>query len=180
MPKYVVFLRGINVGGKNIIKMEVLRSFFSSLGFQNVKTYIQSGNIFFDSASTNIDLLTKKIESGLLKEFGSEIKVMIRTEDDMQKIIKLNPFKGIRTDETTKLYVCFLDRLPKTKPKLPLISKKEALEIFKIEKKDAFIISGRLKGGRYGFPTIFIEKELGVFSTARNWNTVCKMFSDSK
>ncbi|MCL4547677.1 MAG: DUF1697 domain-containing protein [Bacteroidetes bacterium] len=175
MQRYVAFLRGINVGGKNIIRMDALGAFFSSLGFKNVKTFIQSGNVFFDSAANGSDTLTRKIETGLMKEYGSNIKVMLRTVEEMENMVKQNPFKKIKPDDKIKLYVCFLDKEPKINPKLPLISEKEALEVFKLEKKNAFIISGQLKNGRYGFPNNLIEKELGVFSTARNWNTVCKM-----
>ncbi|MCL4549389.1 MAG: DUF1697 domain-containing protein [Bacteroidetes bacterium] len=175
MQRYIAFLRGINVGGKNIIKMDALGAFFSSLGFKNVKTFIQSGNVFFDSATNSSDALTKKIETGLMKEYGSNIKVMIRTVEETKKMLTQNPFVKMKPSNKIKFYVCFLDREPKTKPKLPLISEKEALTFFKLVKRDAFMISKQLKGGRYGFPTIFLEKELGVFATARNWNTVCKM-----
>ena len=175
MQRYIAFLRGINVGGKNIIKMEKLSATFVSLGFKNVKTFIQSGNVFFDSTANGSDSLTRKIETGLVKEYQSNIKAMVRTVKEIAAIIKSDPFKKIKRTDAIKLYVCFLDREPITKPRLPLISEKEALNIFKLKKKDLFMISGRLKGGRYGFPTIFIEKELGVFSTARNWNTVCKI-----
>ena len=175
MQRYIAFLRGINVGGKNIIKMESLSATFVSLGFKNVKTFIQSGNVFFDSTANNSDALTRKIETGLMKEYRSNIKVMLRAVEEMKNMVKQNPFKKIKPDDKIKLYVCFLDREPITKPRLPLISEKEALEVFKIEMKNAFIISGQTNGGRYGFPNNFIEKELGVFSTARNWNTVCKI-----
>ncbi|MEW5843045.1 MAG: DUF1697 domain-containing protein [Bacteroidota bacterium] len=175
MQRYIAFLRGINVGGKNIIKMDALGTFFSSQGFKNVKTFIQSGNVFFDSAAKSSDALTKKIETGLMKEYGGNIKVMLRTVEEMENMVKQNPFKKIKPDDKIKLYVCFLDKKPKIKARLPLISEKEALEVFKIDKKNAFIISGQTKGGGFGFPNNFIEKELGIFSTARNWNTVCKM-----
>ena len=175
MPKYIAFLRGINVGGKNIIKMEKLTVTFVLLGFKNVKTFIQSGNVFFDSAANGSGTLTRKIETGLMKEYGSNIKAMLRTFEEMENMVKQNPFKKIKPSDKIKLYVCFLDKEPKFKSKLPLISEKEALEVFKIDKKNALIISGQLKDGRYGFPNNFIEKELKIFSTARNWNTVYKM-----
>ncbi len=175
MPKYIAFLRGINVGGKNIIKMEKLSATFVTLGFKNVKTFIQSGNVFFDSTANSSDPLTRKIETGLMKEYDSNIKVMLRAVEEMENMVKQNPFKKIKPDDKIKLYVCFLDKESKIKPTLPLISEKDALEVFKIDKKNVFIISGQTKDGRYGFPNNFIEKELGVFSTARNWNTVCKM-----
>ena len=173
--RYIAFLRGINVGGKNIIKMENLKASFESLGFKNVKTFIQSGNVFFDSGITNAATISKKIESGLLKEYKSEIKVMVRTAEEIESMIKRNPFKNIALDEKIKLYVSFsLDNI-KANTKLPVVSEKEACEIIAVEGKDIFVVSREMKNGRYGFPTIFIEKELTTYSTARNWNTVCKM-----
>ncbi len=173
--KYVAFLRGINVGGNNVIKMDKLKAGFESLGFKNVKTFIQSGNVIFDSAMTNSEAIGKKIEAGLLKEYGSEIKVMVRTSDEIDKMIELDPFKNIPADKKTKLYVCFAHDEIKSKPKLPIISEKEACEIIAIEGKELFVVSREIKNGRYGFPNIFIEKELAKYSTTRNWNTICKM-----
>ena len=177
MIKYIAFLRGINVGGKNIIKMEKLRASFESMGFKNVRTFIQSGNVFFDSGIKSGDALSEKIESALLKEYKSEIKVMVRTNDEIEKLVKRNPFAKILPNSKTKLYVCFSLEEIKNIPKLPVISEKEACEIIAIEGKEIFVVSRETKNGRYGFPNAFIEKELTKYSTARNWNTVCKMMN---
>ena len=103
--KYVAFLRGINVSGQKIIKMENLREMFSSFGFKNVTTYIQSGNVLFETAKTNAQTLTKKIESGLQKALGYDVTVLVRTVDEMVEIVKRNPFKNIKADEEKLLYV---------------------------------------------------------------------------
>ena len=76
--KYVAFLRGINVGGKNKIKMETLREVCSALGFKNVKTYINSGNVIFETAKSDNQKLAAIIEKAIEKEFSLSIKVMIR------------------------------------------------------------------------------------------------------
>ena len=175
MPKYIAFLRGVNVGGNNVIKMEALKKSFESMGFKNIKTFIQSGNVIFDSPSKNPAVITKKIEKELLEEYESNIKTMIRTFVEVENIVRLNPFKGIKPDKKIKLYICFLSTEPQRKTKLPLISEKEALEVFKIEKGDVFLISREIKNGRFGFPANFLEKELNVSATARQWNTVCKL-----
>ncbi len=175
MLRYVALLRGINVGGKNIIKMESLKKSFESEGFTNVKTLIQSGNVLFDSKSDNIAALTKRIENKLLEDYRSEIKTMIRSIFEIEEIIKQNPFKGRENDKNTKLYVCFLyENIPSNKI-FPPSSDKEAVEITHIGKKEIFLISFPTKNGRYGFPNNFVEKELKSFSTARNWNTVKKL-----
>lgn len=173
--RYIAFLRGINVGGKNIIKMDSLKKSFESIGFKNVKTFIQSGNVLFDSNANNLNTLTMKIEKSLLKEYGSDIKVMLRTFDEVVNLVKKNPFEGIKPGKKIKLYVCFLSGKPKLHLMYPLVSEKDAVEVIRIEKCDAFIISRELKSGRFGFPNNFIEKEMEIFSTARNWNTVCKI-----
>ena len=91
MIKYVAFLRGINVGGKNIIKMEVLKDLFESLHFKNVITFIQSGNVIFESEIKDRKILIKQIEAGLKKELGNNVAVIIRTKEEMNNIIKLDP-----------------------------------------------------------------------------------------
>lgn len=173
--RYVALLRGINVGGKNIIKMESLKKSFESEGFTNVKTLIQSGNVLFDSKSDNIAALTKRIENKLLEDYRSEIKTMIRSIFEIEEIIKQNPFKGRENDKNTKLYVCFLYENILSNKIIPPSSDKEAVEITHIGKKEIFLISFPTKNGRYGFPNNFVEKELKSFSTARNWNTVKKL-----
>ncbi|HEX9961588.1 MAG TPA: DUF1697 domain-containing protein, partial [Pyrinomonadaceae bacterium] len=70
MIKYVAFLRGINVGGRHLVKMEDLRVLFASMNFENVKTYIQSGNVIFETSETSADVLAGKIERGLKEALG--------------------------------------------------------------------------------------------------------------
>ena len=173
--RYIAFLRGINVGGKNIIKMEKLKSDFETLGFKNVKTFIQSGNVLFDSGGKDSSALEKKIEKGLLNEYNSEIKTMVRTTAEIRELVERNPFANITPDESVKFYVCFSSEEIESQPKLPVVSEKEACEIIEINGKEIFVVSRRMKDGRYGFPNSFIEKKLTKFSTARNWNTIRKM-----
>src|SRR5687767_8997468 len=106
MSKYVAFLRGINVGGKNKIKMESLREMFAALGFEHVKTYINSGNVIFEAAETNDKKLSDKIEKEIEKEFSLKIKVMVRTIDKIRDIIANNPFEG-QFENDKDLHVLF-------------------------------------------------------------------------
>ena len=87
MIRYFAFLRGINVGGKNLIKMNELRQLFESLGLSRVKTFIQSGNVIFDSSEVNVLKLIKMSENSLNQFFGKEVPVVIRTEDEMNEMI---------------------------------------------------------------------------------------------
>jgi uncharacterized protein (DUF1697 family) len=174
MITYLAFLRGVNVGGRNLIKMKDLGRLLDSIGFLNVQTYIQSGNVSFDSKPDNIDSLQRTVEFHIEKDLGLKIKVIIRTLSYIQDIIRNDPFKNIKWNLQTKLYVCFLYDEPKIHPQLPLENPKEGLELFRLDEKEAFLVSKEING-RYGFPNNFIEKELNVISTARNWTTINKI-----
>src|SRR5947209_7842218 len=92
MPTYVSLIRGINVAGNKSVKMESLKRSYIALGFRNVETYIQSGNVIFDMAAAPISQLAEKIEKRLLKEFDLDVSVVIRTPLELQQIAKRNPF----------------------------------------------------------------------------------------
>ncbi len=169
--KYVAFLRGINVGGHKLIKMEELNSIFVSFGLKNVKTFLQSGNVIFEAPKSNT--LVKKIEAGLFKALGYEVKVLLRSIAEIEEMIKLDPFKNIEADKDTKLYVTFLPEVPKEKPPLPYISEKEGYEIINITDREVYMVTHRLKNGAFG-SFAYIEKTFGKYSTTRNWNTILK------
>ena len=173
--RYIAWLRGINVGGKNVIKMEVLKRSFENMGLKNVKTYIQSGNVLFDSTSKSIDAVTKKIEKALFEEYNSDIKVMVRSFSETEELVKRNPFKKYNSDENIKRYVCFSAELIKPRPKVPIILQKEAFEIIAVEDKEIFAIIRPEKFGRNGFSSDFMERKFGQKFTIRNWNTVTKI-----
>jgi uncharacterized protein (DUF1697 family) len=175
MIEYVAFLRGINVGGKKLIKMEALSRVFERSGFKNVRTFIQSGNVIFDAAEANTELLTNKIEKKILKSFGEDVTVVLQTVAELEKIVRRNPFKKVKPDADVMMFVVFLSTEPNSRPKLPLISATENLEVFAIKDRAAFILCHRKKNGWFGFPNNFIEKQLGVSATTRNWTTVRKI-----
>src|ERR1043165_2092697 len=106
--KYVAFLRGINVGGKNKVKMETLREACAALGFENVKTYINSGNMIFETSKSNDTKLAEKIEKAIEKEFSLNIKTMVRSIAEIEDIVKNNPFDG-QFENDKDLHVFFLD-----------------------------------------------------------------------
>ena len=175
MITYIAFLRAINVGGQQLIKMEVLRRIFESLGLKNVRTYIQSGNIIFASTSTNSTALTRKIENKLKEVTGHEVTVILRKFSEIEVLVKQNPFRKIKPGSDGVLFVVFLSAMPTTKPKLPLVSKPENLEVLTIKDGAAFVVSRRKKNGLFGYPNNFVEKQLGVSGTTRNWSTVNKI-----
>jgi uncharacterized protein (DUF1697 family) len=174
MNKYIAFLRGINVGGHKVIKMEDLNALFTSLKFKNVKTFIQSGNVIFETEETNEELLTQRIEKKLQIKIGSNVSVLLRNILEIEALVKRNPFKNFSTRKNVKMYVTFLYSKPHPKPKLPLISSKKDVEVFEIINREACSLSLE-KNGRFGFPNLFIEKEFDLPATTRNWTTVCKI-----
>lgn len=92
MTTYIALLRGINVGGNKIIKMLDLKALFQSLGFANVRTYIQSGNVVFESDEGSVSLLRGVIERQIHEVFGFEVSVIIRTLAEMENVIANDPF----------------------------------------------------------------------------------------
>ncbi len=173
MANYIAFLRGINVGGQKIITMERLRQQFSSMGFTNVSSYIQSGNILFSSPETNRQLLTSTIEQNLSNAFGFYISTIIRTIDELNAILSDTAFSNC-DKETTKQYIAFFQEEPKKPLSIPFFSPTKDLEVVKITRTEAYIVSHLVKG-RYGFPNNFLEKELEIVATTRNWNTLDKI-----
>jgi uncharacterized protein (DUF1697 family) len=181
MIKYVAFLRGINVGGHKLIKMTELAAIFSSLKLSNVKTYIVSGNVLFDSNEKDRAKLTRKIEQGLHKSLGFEVDVILRTVAELQAMMDQDPFKTSKAGADVKKYVTFLAENHTSKMKLPFRSPKKDWEIVYLNPREVFVVAYPVKG-RYGESMALIEKEFGKASTTttRNWNTVSKIVALAK
>ena len=158
-----------------MIKMKELARIFELLGLKNVRTYIQSGNVIFDSSEINRDVLTRKIEKKIFKAFGHEVTVVLQTMDELKEILSRNPFKRIKPGDDVMKFVAFLAAEPGSKPKLPLQSLTENLEVLAIRDRAAFILCHRKKNGFFAFPNNFFEKKFGVQATTRNWTTVSKI-----
>jgi len=176
MIKYVAFLRGINVGGKKLIKMAELVRIFSSLKLLNVRTYIVSGNVLFETAESDPQVLTRKIEQGLHEALGYEVGVMLRSISELETIVKLNPFKQWNADADVKKYVTFLAEKHSSKIKVPALSPKKDWEIIRLSPREIFVVAHPVQG-RYGESMNLIEKEFGKSVTTRNWNTVIKVLA---
>lgn len=173
--KYAAFLRGINVGGKNKIKMEILREIFErALGFQNVKTYINSGNVLFETTETGDKKLAAKIETAIEKQFALKIKVMTRTIDEIKKIVENNPFAG-QFENDKDLHVFFLEEeVPAEKREL-LLSNNNENEMYAAQNREIFCLLQRASVLDSLMGKDYIGKKLKVSATARNWRTVNKI-----
>jgi uncharacterized protein (DUF1697 family) len=168
MGQYVALL-----GGNNLIGKEALRGLFERLGFSNVVTYKQSGNVVFDAEQTARGALRGMIEGALQKFFRKEIRVVVRPVSELQKLVKLNPFQDA-TVEAKHCFVSFLFESPALKPKLPIQSAKGEVCIFLVKHDAAFLRVDRRKGP-YADPDKLLKTALGVSGTVRNWNTVCAL-----
>src|SRR6267378_7136301 len=111
MPAYIVMLRGINVSGHKTIKMEDLRALCDDLGFRNVETYVQSGNIIFQSQVENPATISRRIGAKIIEFFGFEVPVMVRTSKEMRNVISNNPFLKENGIDSSKLHVTFLSEI---------------------------------------------------------------------
>jgi uncharacterized protein (DUF1697 family) len=176
MTKYVAFLRGINVGGHKQIKMAELGQIFESLGLKNVKTYILSGNVLFESKEGKVDVLTVKIERGLHKALGYEVAVILRTMVELEALMELDPFKQVKDNADVKRYVTFLSEKHQSKLSLPVLSPKGDWKIIRLNPREVFIVAFPVQG-RYGESMALVEKEFGKSVTTRNWNTVVKVLA---
>src|SRR6266436_5469044 len=114
MPTYIAMLRGINVSGHKMIKMETLRLSFGALKLSNVQTYVQSGNVVFGVGNGSVAALSQEIERKILRDFGFSVPVFLRTAKELEQIIKDNPFLRETDIDHSKLHVTFLsDAAPK-------------------------------------------------------------------
>lgn len=172
MHTYVAFLRGINVGGHKLIKMAELVRIFSAAGCKNVRTFQQAGNVIFESRSTSTKSLTRKIESGLERDLGYPVPIVVQSLADLQKLIARKPFKKFEASKEVMLVVVFLAAAPEPKPTLPFVSQTENVEVFEIADRVAFVLSRRKKNGWFGFPNGVVEKAFKVVATTRQWRTV--------
>lgn len=171
--KYVAFLRGINVGGKNKIKMETLREICAEIGFSNVKTYINSGNVIFETKKTDDKKLAAQIEKAIEKEFGLQIRTIVRSIAEIENIVKNNPFDG-QFESDKDLHVFFLDEeMPDEKREL-LLSNNNENEMFAVQNREIFCLL-RVSVLNSLIGKDYIAKKLKIPSTARNWRTVKKL-----
>ena len=171
---YFSLLRGINVSGQKKIQMAKLKLLYDSLGFQNVTTYIQSGNVIFESNDKDCDILSERISQKILDTFGFEVTVIIRTKDEWIKVIKNNPFAGKAEIDQTRLYITFLHQEPDEIDADGLDQSKSKTEKYAIVGKEFYFYCPD-GYGRTKLSNTVVEKKLKVTATTRNWNTVNKL-----
>src|SRR4051812_6183659 len=171
--RYIALLRGINVGGNKLIKMEALAAAFTAAGFRKVKTFIASGNVIFETRSNNRKALTKRIEKMVTAAFGHEIAVAVFTLVELKELTSTDPFARIKQSKDVMVCVTLFGQ--QVSCELPLESKTERLKVIALHDRAAFIVARRKPTGWFGYPNNWIEKEFGVTGTTRSWTSLQKI-----
>ncbi len=175
MQTFISILRGINVSGQKKILMADLKALYESLKFKEVITYIQSGNVIFRSDGKLSDLeLAKKIETAIYKKYSFNVPVIIRSVEEIRKIISINPLLKEKNIYIDRLFVSFLSEIPN---QLNLESIKMidySPDRFTIIGKEAFLYVPE-SYGETKLSNTFFENKLKVTATTRNWKTVNKL-----
>jgi len=164
-------MRGINVGGQKIIRMENLRASFEAMGFRRVRSYVQSGNVVFEDSKTSTQTLSENIKEKILSDFGFSVPLILRTSGDMKKIVNNNPFLKENGIEHSKLHVTFLSEPPGATALKKLDALAPLPDRFLVEGREVYLCCpngyGRTKLSNAAF-----ERLLSVEATTRNWKTV--------
>lgn len=176
MHDYIAFLRSINVGGHSL-KMEQLRAIFAELGFSSVRTFIQSGNVFFATDLADRRSLESKIEAQLAAKLGFAVPVFVRPVPVLQKCVQTAPFRGEIAASGSRQLVMFLSKALTKEITWPHSSPNGEFEVIAVVQDIAFVRL-HLRNGRSGNVTGYIEKEFGVRTTGRFYHTLQKMLAE--
>ncbi len=174
MPQYVALLRSVNVAGHGRLAMSDVRASFDALGYGDVRTYIQTGNVLFSASSKSEKSVVSAIESQLASDFGDSPAVLLRTVSELQRVGRSSPYTKAGADPS-RHHVTFLARAP---AKAALA----ALSPLPPSRNDELVVDGRevyvhTPDGynETKYSGSFLERRLGLVSTTRNWNTVQKL-----
>jgi uncharacterized protein (DUF1697 family) len=170
MPTRIALFRSVNVLGKNMIKMPELTKAFKKAGFKKVRTYIQSGNVIFETEEASGDVLSGKIRDLITGQFGMTIQAVVITPQELADIVSKNPFAERPGIDLNRQHVTFLDREADPEKSEKLLSYNYP--------PDEIIMGSRVVYvhcpdgyGRTKYHNNFIEKKLSANATSRNWNT---------
>jgi uncharacterized protein (DUF1697 family) len=169
MATYIAMLRGINITGHKIIRMENLRASFVALGFRQVKTCVQSGNVVFETEPDAS--LVAKIEKKILADYGFNVSVLVKTPREMARVIRDNPFSKLAGIDDSRLYVTFLSAPAPLTAESALKGLAIPPEQFHVGRREIYLYCPH-SHGKTKLSNTAIEKKLGVVATTRNWRSV--------
>ena len=172
----VALLRGVNVGGSGVLAMEKLRTLLAGLGYTDVSTILQSGNVVLSTKEQSPASIEEEIEKEISKRLGHALDVLVRTEKEWAKIVQQNPFAREAKDDSSHLLVMFLKAAPKKEQLVSLQADVRGPEIIRGIGRELYITypDGI---GRSRLTGALIEKKLSCRGTARNWNTIHRIAS---
>lgn len=175
MQKYVSLLRGINVSGQKKIIMTELKLMFQNMGFENVETYIQSGNVVFDSSILNKNEIQGKIEKEILNNFNFQVSVCVLTKFEVETAFSLNPYLLDKNIDIKHLSITFLSYLPEKEivDEISELSKKGGDEFQIIDKYIYLLLPNG--AGRSKLTINLFERKLRTTATSRNWKTMTRL-----
>jgi uncharacterized protein (DUF1697 family) len=174
MPRYIAFLRAINVGGHNPVKMDFLRRLFGSLGFSNVETFIASGNVVFETTPKNAQALKREIENGLREALGYEVATFLRTDAELAAVASYKPFSQSDLDGAAALNIAFLADGLDDKSSQQLMTLRTDVDDFHIHGREVYWLCRKRQSGSK-ISNAVLEKAIGQKSTLRGANTVQKL-----
>lgn len=173
MQTHIILLRGINVSGHNTIKMDALTKVLIKLGYENVQTYIQSGNVILESDETP-SKIAFTIKQELFKEFGHDVPVIVICRKDLEECLSNNLFLKEKDADTKKLYAAFLSMdLNENSIHDLKISNIKPDEV-QLDRNKIYI-KYTVSPAKTRLDQKYIEKKLNLKATIRNWNTVVKL-----
>jgi len=176
MPIIISLLRGINVGGNKKIKMADLRELYTSFGFMNTKTLLQSGNAVFETDNTDITAIQQMIQEGIQAKFGFDVTIILRTPSELKAIVANHPFTDEQLADPAKISIVYMDRIPDDEAVTDLRDSNTGNEDIHAKGQELYLFyhdgkgKSKLDNGR-------IERKLKVTGTARNWNTTHKILT---
>jgi uncharacterized protein (DUF1697 family) len=171
--RYIAFLRAINVGGANVVKMERLRKLFEGEGYTNVETFIASGNVIFDGAGKT-DVLERAIQKMLKAALGFEATTFVRTGAELRALAVHDAFSAAAVARAARFNVAFLGNPVDAKAKKALMALKTRVEDFHVHGREIYWLSQVMQSESEISNAVF-EKTLGQRSTVRGISTIRKM-----
>jgi uncharacterized protein (DUF1697 family) len=174
MPVVIAMLRAVNVGGHNKLKMEELLALCKTLKFRDACTFIQSGNVIFKTAETDMAALAKRLQNAIERKFGFRPEVVLRTHAEIKETIERNPFAKRREVEPNRLLITFLTGEPDAAAREKVAKIKTEPEELRMERREVYIyFPNGMARPKVSWATI--ERALQLTGTGRNLNSVTKM-----
>jgi uncharacterized protein (DUF1697 family) len=174
MPRYVALLRAINVGGRNVVKMDQLRRLFEKAGFSGVETFIASGNVIFEGGGKNDAAVEKTIETALRRALGFDVHTFVRTDAEIEKVAAHPPFPPLKMHDARALNIGFLKAPLNAAATRALMAFTSDVDDFHTHAREIYWLC-RTGQSDSKFNNVKLEKAIGATCTFRSISTVMKL-----